>query len=75
MKFVLITTLTCPSCLKTMEVVMPVQSTQLIYECEHCYALIKGKEGDCCVFCSHGSIKCPKTQFSMQGPPDEKTVL
>jgi hypothetical protein len=56
------TTIQCPSCNHRMDILMPFASVQLIYECEKCYALIRPKKGDCCVFCSYGSVPCPSTQ-------------
>ena len=31
-------------------------------ECERCKTLLRPKAGDCCVFCSYGSVKCPPVQ-------------
>lgn len=52
-------TLTCPECgfQKTEE--MPTDSCVFFWECEDCKRLLKPKHGDCCVFCSYGSVKCP----------------
>jgi hypothetical protein len=36
---------------------MPVN---VFYECSQCKTLLKPKAGDCCVFCSYGSVVCPK---------------
>ena len=33
-----------------------------IYECENCTEILKPKAGDCCVFCSFGTIACPPIQ-------------
>jgi hypothetical protein len=41
---------------------MPVDACQFFYECESCKALLQPKPGDCCVFCSFGSVKCPPIQ-------------
>ncbi|MDF3887656.1 GDCCVxC domain-containing (seleno)protein [Cupriavidus basilensis] len=32
------------------------------YECSHCKAILLPNLGDCCVFCSFGSVKCPPIQ-------------
>jgi hypothetical protein len=32
------------------------------YECANCRALLRPKPGDCRVFCSFGSVKCPPMQ-------------
>jgi hypothetical protein len=41
---------------------MPVDACQFFYECEKCKVLLRPKAGDCCVFCSYGSVKCPPVQ-------------
>jgi hypothetical protein len=38
---------------------MPVDSCLFFYECEGCGVRLKPKLGDCCVFCSFGSERCP----------------
>ncbi|WP_440658804.1 GDCCVxC domain-containing (seleno)protein [Ensifer adhaerens] len=35
---------------------------QFLYECAYCKKLLRPKPGDCCVFCSFGSVKCPPVQ-------------
>lgn len=35
---------------------------QFFYECEGCGAILKPLAGDCCVFCSYGSVPCPPIQ-------------
>lgn len=41
---------------------MPTDACQFFYECEACKALLRPKAGDCCVFCSCGSLPCPPIQ-------------
>nr|WP_304622111.1 GDCCVxC domain-containing (seleno)protein [Rhodohalobacter sulfatireducens] len=41
---------------------MPTDSCQYFWECEYCKSVIKPKPGDCCVFCSYGSVPCPPIQ-------------
>ena len=55
-------TLTCPNCGHTKRELMPLDACQFFYECEHCNALLRPKAGDCCVYCSYGSVKCPPVQ-------------
>ena len=39
------------------------------YNCKGCGLELKPKPGDCCVFCSYGSVPCPPIQqASEQGP-------
>jgi hypothetical protein len=54
--------LTCPECGHAREEVMPQDACQYFYECEACEALLRPKPGDCCVFCSFGSVECPPVQ-------------
>jgi len=54
--------LTCPHCAHAKEEVMPHDACQYFYECEACQALLRPKAGDCCVFCSYGSVACPPVQ-------------
>jgi hypothetical protein len=55
-------TLTCPNCGHKKEELMPTDACQYFYECEKCKKVLKPLEGDCCVYCSYGSIKCPPIQ-------------
>lgn len=41
---------------------MPTNSCLWFYECEQCHAVLRPKAGDCCVFCSYGSVPCPPVQ-------------
>lgn len=54
--------LTCPHCGFARSEVMPIDSCQFFYECTRCKTLLRPKPGDCCVFCSFGSVKCPPIQ-------------
>ena len=49
----------CPFCGFEKEETMPVDACQFFYECTICKKNIRPKKGDCCVFCSYGSVKCP----------------
>lgn len=59
---VLQSTLTCPECGQAREETMPTDACQWFYECEHCKVVLRPKPGDCCVFCSYGTHKCPPIQ-------------
>jgi hypothetical protein len=39
----------------------------VFYECKSCGALLKPHVGDCCVFCSYGSVPCPPIQAASEG--------
>ena len=59
---VLESVLTCPNCSYVKHELMPTDACQFFYECESCNALLRPLPGDCCVFCSFGSVKCPPVQ-------------
>lgn len=59
---VLVSILTCPRCGFAKPESMPTDACQFYYECTGCGALLKPMSGDCCVFCSFGSVKCPPMQ-------------
>lgn len=54
--------LTCPQCGFTAIETMPTDACLYFYECVHCHTLLRPKAGDCCVFCSFGSVPCPPVQ-------------
>ena len=56
-------TITCPSCGHAQETEMPTDACQYFYTCPACSVTVQPKPGDCCVFCSYGSIKCPPKQI------------
>ncbi|PSH62971.1 hypothetical protein CU102_24595 [Phyllobacterium brassicacearum] len=58
----LISTLTCPLCGHRSTESMSVDTCQYFYECKACGVLLKPRRGDCCVFCSYGSVPCPPIQ-------------
>ena len=55
--------LTCPHCGTTKTESMPTDACWFFYDCGACGALLKPKPGDCCVFCSYGSVPCPPVQL------------
>lgn len=57
-------TLTCPHCGFAVAKIMPTDACLYFYECTRCRTLLRPKPGDCCVFCSYGSVKCPPIQQS-----------
>ena len=61
-ELILTSTITCPICGHRKDEVMPTNACQYFYDCENCHAVLKPKEGDCCVFCSYGTVKCPPVQ-------------
>jgi len=59
---ILQSTITCPNCGHKREETMPTDACQFFYECENCKTQLKPKQGDCCVYCSYGSVSCPPIQ-------------
>ena len=59
---ILESTITCPSCGTAKTEVMPTDACQFFYDCTGCGELLRPKSGDCCVFCSYGSVSCPPIQ-------------
>ncbi|MFZ0488371.1 MAG: GDCCVxC domain-containing (seleno)protein [Arenicellales bacterium] len=59
---VLESTITCPRCGFRKSETMPTNACQWFYDCNGCGSLLKPLPGDCCVFCSYGSVKCPPKQ-------------
>ncbi|MGD9563852.1 MAG: GDCCVxC domain-containing (seleno)protein [Pyrinomonadaceae bacterium] len=60
----LISIVTCPNCKFEKTETMPHEYCQFFYECESCKEILRPAEGDCCVFCSFGSVSCPSMQRS-----------
>jgi hypothetical protein len=59
---VLESVLVCPVCGFAKRETMPTEACQFFYECAGCKTLLRPAPGDCCVFCSYGSVKCPPMQ-------------
>ena len=55
-------TITCPACAHQTLELMASDACQWFYDCESCHTVIEPKSGDCCVFCSYGTEKCPPIQ-------------
>jgi hypothetical protein len=55
-------TITCPSCHERFEEEMPTEACQYFWECPACHQVAKPQPGDCCVYCSYGTVKCPPIQ-------------
>ncbi len=58
----LLSTLTCPNCGFKKNEMMPTDACMYFYECENCKKVLKPLKGDCCVFCSYGTVVCPPLQ-------------
>lgn len=55
-------TIICPECGHAKEETMPTDACQFFYTCTNCKTTLRPNSGDCCVFCSFGSVKCPPIQ-------------
>jgi hypothetical protein len=51
--------ITCPQCGHAETETVPEDACQFFYDCKGCGALLRPRPGDCCVFCSYGSLACP----------------
>lgn len=58
----LVSVLTCPECGASTEEEMPVDACRYFHDCRACGAVLRPKPGDCCVFCSYGTVPCPPVQ-------------
>ena len=59
---ILQSTLTCPHCSTVKTETMPTNACLFFYECTGCKVLLRPNKGDCCVFCSFGTLPCPPIQ-------------
>jgi hypothetical protein len=56
--------ITCPKCGSRRPETMPRAACQFLYECRACGEVLRPLPGDCCVFCSYGTVKCPPRQLA-----------
>ena len=54
--------LTCPQCGFVRREEMPTVSCWITYRCPGCGTDLWAAPGDCCVFCTFGSVPCPAVQ-------------
>src|SRR5262245_42369851 len=59
--------ITCPLCATEKSELIPVDACRVFYTCTGCGATLRPKSGDCCVFCSYGSVPCPPIQTERSG--------
>jgi hypothetical protein len=64
---ILETVVKCPSCATEKTEAMPTDACRISYVCTGCGAQLRPKPGDCCVFCSYGSVPCPPIQAERCG--------
>lgn len=41
---------------------MPDDACRQLYSCTGCGEVLRPRSGDCCVFCSYGTVACPPKQ-------------
>jgi hypothetical protein len=58
----LTSTITCPECGAAHAETMQADQCLYFYQCPACHIVLKPKTGDCCVFCSYGTVRCPPKQ-------------
>lgn len=54
--------LRCPHCGHRQLEDMPLDACIWYFRCPGCGVLLRPRHGDCCVFCSYGSVPCPPVQ-------------
>ena len=52
----------CPKCGRSEPGTMPPDASPQSYGCKGCGARLEPKDGDCCVYCSYGTVPCPVVQ-------------
>lgn len=65
--------LTCPNCGARHNEVMPTDACIYYFKCAGCGVVLTPKAGDCCVFCSYGSVPCPPVQMNGRCCADKDT--
>lgn len=68
-------TITCPECGHQETETMPTHACQFFYDCKGCGAVLRAKQGDCCVYCSFGSVACPPIQEARQKGTIQKSCF
>lgn len=54
--------LCCPACGHADLLAMPTDACVFFHACAACGVIVRPTPGDCCVFCSYGSVPCPPVQ-------------
>lgn len=64
-----VSTITCSQCGHSEAEIMPTNACQFFYDCKGCKAVLRPKDGDCCVFCSFGDVQCPSRHAQTETEP------
>lgn len=59
--------ITCPVCGFAKAELMPARSCAIAYRCTACGIDLWPAEGDCCVYCTYGSVPCQAVQAARGG--------
>lgn len=59
--------ITCPACGHSARETMPTDACRFFWDCPACGEVVRPKPGDCCVYCSYGSVPCPPVQEGTSG--------
>ena len=54
--------ITCPTCGHEEQERMPTNACQIYYSCKDCGHVLLPVAGECCVYCSYGTVECPPNQ-------------
>ncbi len=60
-------TIICPVCGYQETETMPTDGCLFYHEWKTYKTLLRPKTGDCCVFCSYGTVSCPPIQLLQSG--------
>jgi hypothetical protein len=60
--FITTSVVRCPQCGFRSEEEMPADACVYFYRCPGCDVILQPKPGDCCIFCSWGTVPCPPVQ-------------
>lgn len=66
-EIVMESTITCPVCGHQQTEQMASDRCEYYYECKGCGTLLQPLPGDCCVYCSYGTVPCPPIQAQRAG--------
>lgn len=76
----------CPACAYVEPLAMSMNACLVFHACAGCGAIVRPRAGDCCVFCSDGSVACPPVQaggtpgpcrspgLALRQEPDDRTA-
>lgn len=59
----------CPKCGFESAERMPEDRCIVRYSCKRCGFIMTPRDGDCCIFCSYGTVPCPPVQEARLGAP------